>query len=217
MMTSTQFIFLPGASGSTEFWQPVMQALPDYGSKKVIAYPGFGECLADPEIQNFNDLQHLVLSQIVEPSVLIAQSMGGIFAAQAALQKPELVRALVLVATSGGVDLSPFDVFDWRNAYQKAFSVPDWFVQHREYLDDELEKIECPVLLIWGDSDPISPVKVGQYLQSKLKNSELKIVPDGQHDLAKVHAHQLVEWLDDFIFQNMNECIKPSNCNNTVI
>lgn len=211
MMNSTQFIFLPGASGSTEFWQPVMQALPDYGSNKVIAYPGFGECIADPKVQNFNDLQHHVLSQIVEPSVLIAQSMGGIFAVQAALQKPELVHALVLVATSGGIDLSPFNVFDWRSAYQKEFFVPDWFVQHQEYLDDQLHQIDCPVLLIWGDSDPISPVKVGQYLQSKFKYSELNIVHNGQHDLAKVHAHQLVKWLDDFILRNLNEYIKPSN------
>jgi pimeloyl-ACP methyl ester carboxylesterase len=54
--------------------------------------------------------------------------MGGIFAVQAALQKPEQVQALVLVATSGGIDLSPFQVADWREDYQQSFTVPDWFV-----------------------------------------------------------------------------------------
>lgn len=202
-----QFIFLPGASGSTEFWQPLMQALPEYESKKVISYPGFGAYSADPALQNFDDLQHHVLNQIHQPSLIFAQSMGGIFAVQAALQKPEWVRALVLVATSGGVDLSRFDVLNWRKTYQKDCAVPDWFVQHRVYLDDELEKIECPVLLIWGDADLISPVGVGQYLDSKFKYSELKIVANAQHDLAKVHARQVADCVEDFIHRNLKASI----------
>lgn len=203
-----ELTFLPGASGSTKFWQPVIEKLPEQWSKKVIFYPGFSEYEPHLEVQSFQDLQNHVLSQIVEPTVLIAQSMGGIFAVQMALQKPELIQTLVLVATSGGIDMSFFDVVDWRTAYQKDLSVPDWFVQHHEYLDYQLKHIQCPVLLIWGDSDSISPVAVGQYLNSKLKYSTLKIVKDGQHDLAKVHAHQVSQWIDDFIKTHLCESAK---------
>lgn len=105
-------IFLPGASGNTAFWQPVMQRLPENNSSMVVAYPSFGGYPDDVNVQSFEGLQDYVLNQIQQPSVVIAQSMGGIFAVQAALQKSEQVRALVLVATSGGIDLSPFQVAD---------------------------------------------------------------------------------------------------------
>lgn len=194
-----KLLFLPGASGSTEFWQPVMQMLPEQYIKTVVAYSGFGGHSLNSSIQNFDDLQADVLSQIYEPTLVVAQSMGGIFAVQAALQKPEWVQGLVLVATSGGIDLSPFDVADWRQDYQLSFDVPDWFVEHQSHLDGRLAEIECPVLLIWGENDSISPVPVGQYLQSQLVNSDLYIVEHGQHDLANAYVDQVVELIKKLI------------------
>ena len=193
------FIFLPGASGNTEFWQPLMALLPEQDDKTVIAYPSFGGYPNHVDVNNFLDLQHYVLDQISQPSIIVAQSMGGIFAVQAALQKPEQVEALVLIATSGGIDLSSFNVADWRQDYQQTFDVPDWFVQPQVYLDDLLYKIECPVLLIWGDADPISPVAVGQYLHGKIIFSELHVIRQGQHDLAQVQADQVAVLLEAFI------------------
>ncbi|MFW1858643.1 alpha/beta fold hydrolase [Acinetobacter defluvii] len=192
-------IFLPGASGSTDFWQPVKQLLPNHLKKSVLAYPSFGGHPDHAEIQSFEDLQAYVLKHIQQPSVLVAQSMGGIFAVQAALQKPDLVQALVLVVTSGGIDLSSFAVADWREDYQLSFTVPEWFVAHHSDLTEQLNHIQCPVLLIWGDSDPISPVAVGQYLQQKMPNAALFVVEEGQHDLANVHADQVSALILDFI------------------
>ena len=196
------FIFLPGASGNTEFWQPLMALLPEQDDKTVIAYPSFGGYPNHVDVNNFLDLQHYVLDQISQPSIIVAQSMGGIFAVQAALQKPEQVEALVLIATSGGIDLSSFNVADWRQDYQQTFDVPDWFVQPQVYLDDLLYKIECPVLLIWGDADPISPVTVDQYLHGKIILSELHVIQQGQHDLAQVYAGQVALLLEAFIEKN---------------
>ena len=191
-------IFLPGASGNTAFWQPIIQRLQD-NSTMVVAYPSFGDYPDDVDVQNFEDLQDYVLNQIQQPSVVVAQSMDGIFAVQAALQKPEQVQALVLVATSGGIDLSFFQVADWREDYQQSFTVPDWFVQHQSDLTDSLERIQCPVLLIWGDVDPISPVAVGQSLHRQIPHAELHIVSQGQHDLAYVHAAHVAQLIQNFL------------------
>ena len=191
-------IFLPSASGNTAFWQPVIQLLQD-DSTIVVAYPSFGGYADDVDVQSFEGLQADVLNQIQQPSVVIAQSMGGIFAVQAALKKPEQVQALVLVATSGGIDLSSFQVADWREDYQQSFTVPDWFVQHQSDLTDSLEHIRCPVLLIWGDADPISPVAVGQSLHRQIPHAELHIVSQGQHDLAYVHAEHVVQLIQNFL------------------
>ena len=193
------FIFLPGASGNTEFWQPLITLLPKQYDKTIIAYPSFGGYPEHVNVNSFLDLQHYVLDQVSQPSIIVAQSMGGIFAVQAALQKPKQVKALVLVATSGGIDLSSYNVADWREDYQQTFDVPDWFIQPQVYLDDLLYKIECPVLLIWGDADPISPVAVGQYLHGKIILSELHVIRQGQHDLAQVQADQVAVLLEAFI------------------
>ncbi|MGE8545261.1 MAG: alpha/beta fold hydrolase [Acinetobacter johnsonii] len=192
-------IFLPGASGNTAFWQPVIQCLPQDDSTMVVAYPSFGGYPDDVDVQSFEGLQAYVLNQIQQPSVVIAQSMGGIFAVQAALKKPEQVQALVLVATSGGIDLSSFQVADWREDYQQSFTVPDWFVQHQSDLTDSLERIQCPVLLIWGDADPISPVAVGQFLHRQIPHAELHIVSQGQHDLAYEHAEHVAQLVQNFL------------------
>lgn len=192
-------IFLPGASGNTTFWQPVIQRLPQDDSTMVVAYPSFGGYPDDVDVQSFESLQDDVLNQIQQPSVVIAQSMGGIFAVQVALQKPEQVQALVLVATSGGIDLSPFQVADWREDYQQSFTVPDWFVQHQSDLTGSLERIQCPVLLIWGDADPISPVALGQALHRQIPHAELHIVSQGQHDLAYVHAEHVAQLIQNFL------------------
>lgn len=78
---------------------------------------------------DFASLQAYVLANIPDDCIIIAQSMGGIFAVAAALQYPEKVKGLVLVATSGGMDLSSFQVQDWRQDYQASdLNYPDWFV-----------------------------------------------------------------------------------------
>jgi len=192
-------IFLPGASGNTAFWKPVMDQLTSFDQKNVIAYPSFGGFPDHVDIQNFNDLQTYVLNQIQEPAIIIAQSMGGIFAVQAALQKIDQIKALVLVATSGGINLTPFDVADWRGEYQKNFQVPDWFITHSEFSDTRLGEIKCPVLLIWGNSDPISPVSVGRYLHEKLSNSKLIVIENGQHDLAYIYSAQVSSIIQSFL------------------
>jgi pimeloyl-ACP methyl ester carboxylesterase len=39
-------------------------------------------------------------------------------------------------------------------------------------------------LLLWGDSDPISPVAVGEHLASLFPSSSLHVLAGGTHSLA---------------------------------
>ncbi len=64
-------------------------------------------------------------------SDLVAQSMGGVVAIGVALAHPDKVRRLVLVATSGGIDVASFDGQEWREEYATEF--PDaapWVSRH---------------------------------------------------------------------------------------
>lgn len=195
-----QWIFLPGASGSRQFWQPVASRCCPDGDYILMHYPGFDGEPAQMSVSSFESLQSYVIDQIGEPTVLVAQSMGGIFAVQAALQKPNLIQALVLVATSGGIDLTPFNVEDWRVRYLAELDVPDWFVTSQSRaIAQALDSINCPILLIWGDQDSVSPIAVGQYLQQRFKHAELHVIEGGQHDLANVYAQQVSRIIQEFM------------------
>ncbi|MGP4772472.1 alpha/beta fold hydrolase [Acinetobacter sp. PFS20] len=185
-------IFLPGASGSTTFWHPLIEKLPPHYRTKNIGYPGFGDTPESVGIKNFKDLTNHVVDQINEESVIVAQSMGGIFAVSAALQKPQLVKGQVLIATSGGINLERFNVQDWREAYRQAFlKYPDWFITTNANYEEFLSDINIETLLIWGDDDPVSPVQVGQYLNQKFEKSTLYVVKGGDHQLAEKHADEV--------------------------
>jgi len=193
-------IFLPGASGSTTFWHPLIEKLPQQYRTKIIGYPGFGDTPESLEVKNFEDLTNYVLNQINEESIIVAQSMGGIFAVAAALQKPQLVKGLVLIATSGGINLERFNVQDWREAYRQAFlKYPDWFVTTNINYEEFLSDISVETLLIWGDNDPVSPVQVGQYLNQKFENSMLYVVKNGDHQLAGKHADEVSIQIKDYL------------------
>lgn len=195
-----KIIFLPGASGSSNFWKPLIEFLPEKYEKQIIAYPGFGNMAGDSSLKSFSDLQEYVTRQINSESILIAQSMGGIFAIHKAFTDCSLIKGLVLIATSGGIDLTPFKRQDWRTEYQEQYpKYPEWFMTTKVNYDEYLEKINIPTLLIWGDADLISPVAVGKYLHTKLKCSTLKIISKGKHNLAEEHAKEVSVYISLFL------------------
>ena len=138
--------FLPGTGASPDFWKPVGARLPAGWLKHYVGYPGLGDEPADPAIGSYDDLVRMVEARLGDgPVDLVAQSMGGFIAARLALAHPAKVRRLVLAATSGGIDLSPFGVADWRPDYRKAY--PDaapWITADRAVPPLPVEKIAAP-------------------------------------------------------------------------
>jgi len=198
-----QLVFLPGASGSRDFWQPLLAHLKTDQSTKILAYPGFDGVEPDSTIQNLHDLQEFITEQIGDDSILVAQSMGGVLAVAIALHHPQKVKGLVLLATSGGLNLQSFHCADWRTDYHEHFkTAPDWFVQDQtEFSRIQLESLDIPILLIWGDHDPLSTVQLGQYLAGIFKNAKLHIIQGGDHFFANSHANQVAMLIQDYLEQ----------------
>jgi len=195
-----KLIFLPGAGGSPDFWRPVSDLLVHRASRTLLGWPGFGAVPADPDVRGIQDLIALVVGEIDQPSALIAQSMGGVIAVQAALERPELITHLVLSATSGGVDMSDLQVEDWRPAFFAANpTFPRWFADYKGDISNGIGSIRVPALLLWGDSDPISPVAVGLRLQQLLPKSRMKVLPGGEHDLANKLAASVAPLIDEHL------------------
>lgn len=192
-----KLIFLPGAGGDPAFWQPVSDALVHPASRCLLGWPGFGVVPADPRIDGMDGLVALVLDQIDRPCALIAQSMGGVVAIQAALRRPDLVTHLVLAVTSGGVDMTDLHAEDWRGAFLAANpAVPRWLTDYRADLSAAIKTLRMPTLLLWGDADPISPVAVGTRLNGLLPDSHLHVIAGGGHDLANRMAATIAPLID---------------------
>jgi pimeloyl-ACP methyl ester carboxylesterase len=189
-------LFLPGAGGAAEFWHALGAALPAEWAKTYFSWPGLGNQPHDPTVNSFADLVALVETAIKGPVVIVAQSMGGIVAVQLALRHPENITHLVLVATSGGVDVAGLGGAEWREAYLQNF--PDsrtWITEERPDHTSEIPKIACPTLLIWGDNDPVSPVAVGCHLSALMPHAVLRLIEGGNHDLGRERASEIAPWI----------------------
>jgi pimeloyl-ACP methyl ester carboxylesterase len=180
-------LFLPGAAGRAEFWQPVADRLADLGPCHRLAWPGFGGLPVDPTINSLDDLFRWLLLQLPDGAChLVAQSMGGILAARLAIEHPERVERLVLVATSGGVDVARLGGVDWRPEYRASLpDVPRWFMEDRTDLAARLRSIRAPTLLLWSNVDPVSPPAVAELLAAHIPHARRAVVPGGTHSFGQ--------------------------------
>ena len=188
----SKILFLPGAGASAGFWRPVADRLNWDGQTRFFHWPGLGNEPHDPNVQGIDDLVAMVLSELDEPANLIAQSIGGLVAARVALKVPDKVRRLVLTATSAGVPIANLGGAEWRADYRRDYPrAAPWITDLHEDLSAQLGSINAPTLLLWGDSDSISPPAVGQRLHALLPHAALHIIQGGNHDLAKTHAAEI--------------------------
>ena len=193
-------VFLPGAGGESEFWRPVADCFPGGWRKTLIDWPGAGHQPHDPEIAGFGDLTDRVSRSLDGPTDMVAQSMGGIVALGLALRDPKRIRRLVLVATSGGLDVGQLGATDWRADYAREYpNAARWITEERVDYTDSLSTIHAPTLLIWGDDDPISPVEVGWRLAELLPNSELHVLKGGAHSLAHDRPDEVARLIQDHL------------------
>ena len=200
VMLKRRRIFLPGASGSRSFWRPVAGLLSTDAEDVFIGYPGFDGLAHQPGVESMIDLVDLVAAQVDRPVDLLAQSAGGVLATQVALRMPHLVKHLVLVATSGGTDISRFRPDDWRTSYVEELPEhPRWFVDDRTDVSDLLGDLPIPTLLIYGDDDGICPPDVGKHLRELLPQSELVVIETNDHMFARGLADQVAPHIGRFL------------------
>jgi pimeloyl-ACP methyl ester carboxylesterase len=193
----SRLLFLPGALGNRDFWKPLALELLNQAERVFVAYPGFGGVRAEPSISCLEDLVNDVVSRIARPTAPIAQSMGGVIAVKAVLRKQDFITRLVLAATSGGIDTAKLGAVDWRGEFRRQNpDLPDRFASFRSDLTSQLNRIEVPVLLLWGDCDPLSPFAVGLCLMSHFSDADLHIIPGGEHDLAHRYAHLIAPLIE---------------------
>lgn len=195
----THLLFLPGAGGAADFWHPLGALLPQY-EKTYLNWPGLGHESHKPGFDSLDALTAHAAAHLHSHTVIVAQSMGGIFALRLALLYPQTVTKLVLTAASGGIDVMRFGASDWRPAYREEYpKAAGWITEARADHTADISSIAQPALLLWGDADPISPVAVGRHLAGLLPKAELHVIPGGTHSFAQECAAEIAPLVQTFL------------------
>ena len=98
-------VYLPGASGRSRIFRPVADRL-GHTANIFVDYPGFGDAPPDPDVRSLSELRTVMVRTLPDRFDAVALSMGGVLALRLVIEHPERVRKLVLIATSGGVEMS---------------------------------------------------------------------------------------------------------------
>lgn len=190
-------VFFPGAGGQVAHLRPIAERLAHRRTTYLCEYPGLGGVTPDPKLHTMADLQAHLLATLPEQFDLVTMSMGGVLALRIALEHPARIRKLVLMATSGGVNVEALGGIDWRDTFRLVQpNAPSWFVGDRTDVTPELARIAHPTLLIYGDADLIAPPNVGHLLQKNLANARIEIIPDATHDLEIDHPDLIASFIE---------------------
>jgi poly(3-hydroxyoctanoate) depolymerase len=196
----SKLLFLPGASGNTNFWRPVSDLITHQSERVFLGWPGIGATPAHEGDTSIDAFVARTVAEIDQPTALIAQSMGGVIAILAAHQRPKRVTHLVLAALSGGVDTIGLGAKDWRPQESERTAESEFvFVNFTASLQSELIAFKGKTLLLWGDSDLVSPVQVGQHVASLVSGSKLFVIPKGGHGFANTHAADVAQHINEHL------------------
>ncbi|MFZ6013341.1 MAG: alpha/beta fold hydrolase [Bacteroidota bacterium] len=183
--------------------------------------PGFGHSnfgLAEPSLQK----QAEALKPILEtyrnnrPIVLVGHSLGGPLIARMAIDYPELVDGLVIVAGSVDPELEPNETW-----FRAPLSTPflSWILprsfrasneeiyQLKPQLAEMLPfwaKITCQVIVVHGKKDSLVPVANVDFIKKQLVNAHVEYI-------VKDDMDHFVPWSDPQLIREAVLRILPSN------
>ncbi|HVT05241.1 MAG TPA: alpha/beta fold hydrolase, partial [Thermoanaerobaculia bacterium] len=134
------------------------------------------------------------------PVHLIGHSMGGQIAIHLAASRPDLIRSLVLVSSTGlpfgtdplvhleGAKMPPAGLLSFSRVlaadFLRAGPTSVAVAATRLLRDDAralLGTLRLPTLLIWGDFDPLVPARYARQMQQLIPGSRLVFVPHAGH------------------------------------
>lgn len=205
--SGSPIVLIHGLGGSSDWWRRNVDALATHHSVYAV------------EINNlllkFDEIASLLarwIDTLGAPVHLVGHSMGGHIAVHLATLRPDLVRSLVLVSSTGvpfrlgpaehiGNLFFPRGLFGFfRVMLRDAFRAGPTAMSlafGRILLSDarpRLRALAMPVLLVWGDRDPLVPLEYAKAMLRLIPNARLEVVP---------HASHIAMWENPEVFNRL--------------
>lgn len=189
--------------------------------------PGFGDSEANERSQSVEDLGRTMAEAVTRLGIdrfnLMGNSFGGRLALWTALQAPERIHRLVLVAPAAilpenhtrprdlsleerlrrlfahpeRVNLPPPvspEVLAKQNALTGRLAVPS-----REALEAGMASFQPPVLVVWGTDDRMIPSEMGRVYVDKLPTAFFVLLYDAGHEADADRPEAFADLVTDFI------------------
>ena len=228
-------LMIHGAGQTGNTWENQFEIL--RGQAKfntvILDLPGHGKSTGPgysriDEYENF--LKYFCDEQGLTDLILVGHSMGGGIAQRYAIDYPQGVNSLILVATGAKLRVAKETLNLVKSDYRRfceiapsraladsapgelkdefrlgLLSVPpevvyqDFIACDEFDITGEVEDIRVPTLIIAGDQDILTPVKYGEYLAEKIKNSTLHVIRDAGHFMMKEKPHEFNRVLLNFV------------------
>jgi len=220
-------IFIHGAGGSSGTWRLQTVHFEDALAVDLPGHTkGFGFSTIEDYVAF---IENLVDSRAIRNPILVGHSMGGAIAITYALRNSNLTGlVLVGTGARLRVDPTILTKIreNYKDASEliAAWSVSPACdsvivdrlvteilkVNHEVTYGDlvacdkfdrmnDLEKITCRTLVVCGSDDRLTPVKYSQYLHSKIRDSELVVIPGAGHSVMLEKPRAFNEALDAFL------------------
>jgi pimeloyl-ACP methyl ester carboxylesterase len=201
-------VLLHGLSGSHRWWLPALHRLAARYSVHVPELVGFGASRPAHRQPNIPEAAELILGWLdtlgIERCALVGHSMGGQIAIHIAARAPERISRLVLVSAAGiprPVSFAEAIRFVAEIVPPRAWGYPGFFpvialdalrtgpftmLRAARYLiaadvRELLPRITSPTLLIWGRSDPLTPLEHGREMQRAIPGARLVVLDGAAH------------------------------------
>jgi pimeloyl-ACP methyl ester carboxylesterase len=154
-------------------------------------------------------------------SAIVGFSFGASAMLALLCERPELTDAFVGIGLSRSGDpdrVGPITAGPWPRGlvaleHEHGAGADHWrqlrehiaasWVDDLELDDDDLSRVQIPVLVACGDRDPIEPLDVAIGIAQALPAGELLVLPGAGHFLARERSAEFVAVLDGFLDRHL--------------
>src|SRR6185295_14483737 len=161
--------------------------------------PGYGKSGEGKPVTSIKEQAEMIkplfdLNRSKHPAVLVAHSYGGPIAVQIAMDYPETVKAMILLAPQIDPDnekqfainkLANLKVIQWMmpKMWYTAYWEKRTHVDELKKMHNEWNKISTPTVYMFGDKDGIVPPANAQYAKRMVTNAPMEMIefPNENH------------------------------------
>ncbi len=215
--TKTPLLFVHGSPGSWDNYKAFLKDTFLLNHCKIMSVdrPGFGysdEGGGEVSLKNQAAALLPILRRQKEPVILVGHSYGGPVVVRAAIDYPQYIRGIVLVAASIDPDLEPSNWYRYLLKYTPLrLAIPSFIRSSNDELlplktelkdmSGQWNKIQCKAVIVQGGKDMLVPPDNAKFAQKKLQHLNPSLI-------WKAEMNHFVPWSDpDLILEGIKKIL----------